>query len=119
MDPLIQPNQESRTWALFCHLSPILGAGFVGPLVIWLIRKDTDPFVDEHGKEALSFQIALTVAVFVLALAGIVTLGLGMILTIPATLALVIAALVFSIMGTVKASEGQPYRYPFSIRLIK
>ncbi len=104
--------QDSKNLAMLCHLLGLL-TNFLGPLILWLIKKDEDAFVDEQGKEALNFQITLMLAGIV---AGATScIGIGIIL-IPVV---GIADLVFSIMACVAASKGQHYRYPASIRLVK
>ena len=80
-------SAEARQMAMFAHLSALLGglltsaAGgwgcFVGPLIIWLIKKDTMPFVDDQGKEALNFNITMAIAFVVLVIFSIVTIGIG------------------------------------------
>lgn len=126
VSPLGSPSQEERQWALFAHLSALLGALitggiglFVGPLVIWLIKKDTMPFVDDQGKEALNFNITMAILGVALIVLTVITLGIGVLLTIPVGLAASIAWLVFTIIAAIKASEGVSYRYPLTLRLIK
>ena len=96
------------------HLSGIV-AGFIGPLIIWLINKDkTDKeWLNAQAKEALNFQITVTIAYFV---GGILTMILIGILVV---FAVMIANLVLCIMAGMKANEGVDYRYPFALRLIK
>lgn len=124
------PTAEERQWAMFAHLSALLGAVltgafgggwgcFIGPLVIWLIKKDTMPFVNDQGKEALNFNITVAIAFVVLFLMSVMTLGLGLILAIPLWIIIGIAWLVFTIIAAIKANEGVLYRYPFTLRLIK
>ncbi len=119
---------DEKNLAMFCHLSALAGGlllagigigailpvgNILGPLAIWLWKKDTMPLVNAHGKEALNFQITVSIAL----MACILTFFL----LLPILLAVVIgiAALVLTIIGTVKASNGELYRYPFSLRLIK
>lgn len=100
--------------AMIGHLSGIV-AGFIGPLIIWLINKDkTDKgWLNDQAKEALNFQITIFIAYVVAGLLTIVLIGM---LLIPVIL---IANLVLCIMAGMKANEGVDYRYPFAIRLIK
>jgi uncharacterized protein len=129
IDAAGMPSHEERQWALFAHLSALAGglltgafAGlgcFVGPLVIWLVKKDTMPFVDDQAKEALNFNITLAIIGVVLLLLTLVTFGFGALLAIPVGILVGIAWLVFTIIAAVKANEGERYRYPFSLRLIK
>ncbi|OZB60285.1 MAG: orotate phosphoribosyltransferase [Lysobacterales bacterium 14-68-21] len=115
----VGPSPEERQWAMFAHLSALLGlvtagwACFLGPLIIWLVKKDTMPFVDEQAKEALNFNITVMIAgaicwVLVFVLIGFLLLW-----------ALAIVWIVFTIIAAIKANEGVSYRYPFALRLIK
>lgn len=106
------PSKDEKMWGMLAHLSAIV-AGFVGPLIIWLIKREEMPFVNDQGKEALNFQI--TVAIAFVAAIVLSYVGIGCIL-----LPLVwVANLVMTIMGGLKANDGVAYRYPFAIRLIK
>ena len=123
-------SAEERQWAMFAHLSALLGAVvtagwagsigcFIGPLVIWLVKKDTMPFVDDQAKEALNFNITVAIVFFVLFLMTLLTLGIGIFLTLPLMVIVGIAWLVFTIIAAVKANQGERYRYPFTLRLVK
>lgn len=119
-------SSEERTWALIAHLSTftafISGIGVVlGPLVVWLIKRDTMPFVAEHAREALNFNITVMLAglaLIIFTIFTIITVGIGALLTIPAGLALFALWIVFTIIAAINANNGQPYRYPFTLRLI-
>lgn len=124
------PSDEEKKWALFAHLSILVGGlvtfgwaasfgSFIGPLIIWLIQKDKMPFVADQAKEALNFGITLTIACFVLLMLTIFSLGIGALVTIPAFMAIGIAALVLVIIAAIKANEGVAYRYPITLRLVK
>ena len=123
------PPQEERQWAMFAHLSALAGGlltsaiggwgVFLGPLVIWLMKKDTMPFVADQAREALNFNITVSAIFLVLLILSFVTLGIGLIITLPIMLIVGIAALVFIIIAAMKANEGIAYRYPFAIRLVK
>ena len=123
------PTAEERQWAMFAHLSAIVGAiltgafgggwgCFIGPLVIWLVKKDTMPFVNDQGKEALNFNITVAIAFVVLLLLTIMTFGIGALIAVPLWIIIGIAWLVFTIIAAIKANEGVSYRYPFTLRLI-
>jgi uncharacterized Tic20 family protein len=123
------PSAEEKQWALFAHLSALLGGiltghmfgwgCFAGPLVIWLIKKDTMPFVNDQGKEALNFNITLAIAFCALVLFSIVTFGLGLLIAWPIGAVLCVAWFVLTIIAAIKANEGVAYRYPFTLRLVK
>ncbi|MFB3894144.1 MAG: DUF4870 domain-containing protein [Phycisphaerae bacterium] len=110
--PEIEQNKEARTMGMLCHLLGIL-TGFVGPLIIWLIKKDQSPFVSDQGKEALNFQITLVFAYIIGGVTACFFIGIFI------TLAAWICSIIFSIIGCMKANQGIRYRYPFAIRLIK
>ena len=122
-------SSEERQWGMFAHLSMLLAglltsfAGgwgwFIGPLVIWLVKKDTMPFVEDQAKEALNFSILITGIFVVLFVLGILTLGLGFLITIPIMVIVGLVALVLTVIAAMKANEGVRYRYPFNIRFIK
>jgi uncharacterized Tic20 family protein len=115
---------------MFAHLSALAGgiltsgwAGsigcFIGPLIIWMVKKDTMPFVDDQAKEALNFNISVALVFLALFLLSVMTLGIGLIIAIPAWIIIGIAWLVFTIIAGIKAHEGVAYRYPLTLRLIK
>ncbi|MEO1235173.1 MAG: DUF4870 domain-containing protein [Planctomycetota bacterium] len=116
-DSAVGIPQEERTWAMLSHLSALAGyvipfGSIIGPLVVWLIKKDTMPFVDEQGKESLNFQI--TVAIAFVCCIPLVFIIIGIFLII----ALGIVALVLMIVAAVKANNGEHYKYPFALRLV-
>ncbi|RWU26798.1 DUF4870 domain-containing protein [Pseudomonas alkylphenolica] len=116
--PLPTPNAEIRQWAMFCHLAALAGLLFplgnlLGPLVVWIWKKDLDPFIDAQGKEALNFQITVFLASIICFALMFVLIGLVLFA------GLMVAVLVLTIIAGVKANEGQPYRYPLTWRPIK
>lgn len=128
-DAFSGPSSEERQWATFAHLSALLGglltsaAGgwgcFIGPLIIYLLKKDRLPFVAEHAREALNFNITVALVLVVLILLSIVTLGIGLIIAIPLWVVVGVSWLVLTIMAAVKANKGEHYRYPLTLRLIR
>ena len=123
------PSKEERQWAMFAHLSALVGGlltsavggwgSFIGPLVIWLMKKDELPFAGEQAKEALNFNITVSAIFLILLLLSVLTLGLGLLITVPIMIIVGLGALVLVIIAAIKANEGVAYRYPFTIRLIK
>lgn len=112
------PSKAVRQWAMFCHLSALLGiwipfGSLIGPLILWQMKRDMDPFVDAQGKEALNFQISVAIATGISILLMVVVVGFFLIGLVA------IGAVVLTIIAGVKANEGFPYRYPFTWRLIK
>ncbi|WP_140718891.1 DUF4870 domain-containing protein [Pseudomonas sp. Hp2] len=120
------PSAEEKQWALFAHISALTGlftggiGSIVGPLVIWLIKKDTMPFVDDQGKEALNFNITVLIAVVALTIVGTVLMVIliGFLFYLLAGV-VGIAWLVLTIVATIKTSNGESYRYPLTLRLVK
>lgn len=120
---------EERQWAMFSHLSALLGGlltsavggwgFFLGPLVIWLLKKDTMPFVADQAKEALNFNITVSAVFLVLMILGFLTLGIGFLLIGPLMMVIGVLALVFIVIAAIKANEGVAYRYPMTVRLVK
>lgn len=124
------PTAEEKQWAMFAHLSAILGglltsswAGgigcVIGPFIIWQIKKDSLPFAADQAKEALNFNITVAIAMAVLLVFGLVTIGLGFIIAGPLMALIGLAALVLVIIAAIKSNEGVAYRYPFILRLVK
>jgi uncharacterized Tic20 family protein len=104
--------QEEKGWSLAAHLL-VLVAGFLAPLVIWLVFKGRGPFLEHHAKESLNFQITVTIAGLVSLLAMFVLVGFVMIL------ALIPWMIAMPIIAAVKANNGEWYRYPLTLRLVK
>lgn len=111
-------KQEERSLGLACHLLAFVGMVFpfgniLEPLVIWLVKKDDSAFVDDQGKEALNFNITISIAGFVAFLLTFVVIGAVLLPIIG------IFWLVMTVVAAVKANGGEHYRYPLTIRLIK
>ena len=117
--PGATPSENERTWGMLAHLSALAGLvlpliGIVlGPLAVWLARRDESEFVAGHAKEALNFNISV--------LLGALACGFLMLVFVGFLLgtALFIAWLAMMLIAAIRASEGQQYRYPFSLRLVK
>ena len=116
----VGPSRTERQWAMGCHLIalcgivvPVPAANLLGPLILWLVKREDGAFIDDQGKEALNFQISL----FIYALACLVlaVIGIGIFLLLP----LALFGLVCVIIAAIKASEGVAFRYPACIRFIK
>ena len=108
-----------RTWTVFCHASALIGffipgvGHILGPLLVWLIKRADSPEIDEHGKEAVNFQISMLIYSLIAAVLCLVLIGFALLAILH------VLNVVFVIIASLRASEGQMYRYPFSIRLIK
>ena len=107
---------DAKNWSVASHLSAFvmfLGVpAVIGPLTVWLLKKDSDPYVDFHGKEALNFNISFLIYGIVSAFLIIALIGLLLLPAVFVTWAILV------IVASVKASAGEYYRYPFTIRFI-
>lgn len=118
MNQPLPASKEEHTYGMLCHLLAfsmfiIPFGSILGPLVIWLIKKEQSPYVDAQGKESLNFQISVLIyaaisAILLLAFIGILLL-----------IALGVFWLIFVIIASIKANEGVLYRYPLTIRFLK
>jgi len=110
--PTTAVNSSDKIWVILCHLSLILGVGFILPLIVFLAKRGESPLVAEHAKEVLNFHISILIysicsIPFIIILIGIpMLMGLGLM------------AFICAIVAAIKASEGGFYRYPLTIRLI-
>ena len=112
-------NKEACMWAMFCHLAglcafvlPFVG-NVVGPLILWQIKKDEYPFVDEQGKGAVNFQISMTIYGLISVALSFVCIGFFLLAAVG------VVDLVFMLIAAIKANNGFHYRYPLTIRFIK
>lgn len=120
------PESQARMWNMLCHLSALAGfigipfGNVLGPLIIWQIKKNEFPSVDVHGKAALNFQITVTLAFLVTFAAtwiGILFCIGWLLLPVPILIGL--AGLVFAIIAGIKANNGEDFKYPWSLELVK
>ena len=112
------PSAEEKQWGLFAHLSSLIGliipfGNVIGPLIVWQVKKDSLPFAADQGKEALNFNITVAIAAVIASLLIFVAIGLLLLPLVG------LVWLIFTIMGALKANNGEAYRYPFALRLIK
>jgi uncharacterized protein len=111
-----RPSRDARMWGMLCHLASLSGyigvplGNIIGPLIVWLIKREDDPFIDDQGKESLNFQISMTIYLFVS--------GLLCIFGLPLILLIGLAGVVFVIIAATKANDGERYRYPLTIRFL-
>jgi uncharacterized Tic20 family protein len=109
---LLTPTSDEKTMAILAHILTIF-AGFIAPLVVYLVKKDESAYVAAHAKESLNFQLTLLIAYLICIVLMVVLIGILLIWVV------MIANLVLVIMATIKASEGKLYKYPFSIKFVK
>ena len=113
------PSENERTWGMLAHLAAFAGllvplfGNVLGPLLVWLTKREQSAFVAAHAKEALNFNITVVLAAIVCGFLALIFIGflLGT--------ALFIAWLVMTLIAAIKASDGATYHYPVSLRLVK
>lgn len=111
-------NRDERTWAMACHLAAFAGyvipfGHVIGPLVVWLIKREELPLVRDQGREALNFQISITIYAAVSVLLVFVVIG------VPMLIAVGLFNIVMIIIASLAANSGQAYRYPLCLRLVR
>ena len=111
-------ERETRTWAMFLHLSLLAGfvvplAGLVAPIIIWQLQKNTLPGIDEHGKVVVNWLLSMIIYVFVSFLLMFIFIG------IPMLIVLAVVGIIFPIIGGIKANDGQLWKYPLSIQFFR
>lgn len=125
--PAGMTDSERRNWAVGAHIgalaaSVVTGLAILGPLVVYLVKKDEDAFVREHARESLNFQLTWliggTVAFILGVIVTLLTVGFALIVLVPAGIGFVIAWIVFMVMASMAASRGEYYRYPLTIRMV-
>jgi uncharacterized Tic20 family protein len=112
-------RSDVRTWCVLAHASALLGFvipwvfHILGPLIVWLAKRDDSPEIDAHGKESLNFQISMLIYNVIAGLLCLILIGFVLLLVLH------ILNVVLVVVASIQASEGKLYRYPFTIRLIK
>jgi uncharacterized protein len=111
-------NSEEQTFSMLCHLSALAGyvipfGNIIGPLIIWLIKREQYPEVDRQGKDSLNFQISMALWVIVSAILILLVIGIF------ALIALGILNLILIIVASVKSNNGERFKYPLSIEFIR
>jgi uncharacterized Tic20 family protein len=105
------PSGDDTTWAVLTHLSYFV-VGLIAPLVVYLVKKDSSPFVRQHAAEALNFHLTLLIAFVVSAVLVIVLIGLLLLFVV------FLVGAVFSVIAAIAAGKGEQYRYPMTIRFV-
>ncbi|MBU0533176.1 MAG: DUF4870 domain-containing protein [Candidatus Omnitrophica bacterium] len=111
-------EKQEKMWAMLCHIGALAGfiipfGNIIAPLIIWSMKKADSPLVDDQGKESLNFQISISIASIVAWILIVIVIG------VPLLIALGIFDIVMIIIAGIKANDGEKYRYPVNIRLIK
>lgn len=112
-------SNDEKNWGVYCHIATILGVfvpvlgNFLGPLVVWLMKKEEIPFVEDQGKEVLNFQITLLLISIAAGFLSAIFIGIIILWLLP------FYWLICTIVGSMNASKGVAFRYPVTLRLIK
>ncbi|MGD0581816.1 MAG: DUF4870 domain-containing protein [Bacteroidales bacterium] len=111
-------SETERNWAMFCHLAAFAGffvpfGGVIGPLVIWLSKRDESTWINENGKASLNFQLSMLLYMVLIAPLCLILIG------IPLLIILGILKVVFVIIASVRASKGEEFKYPLAIPFIQ
>jgi uncharacterized Tic20 family protein len=114
----ITPSKDERTWAMLCHFSTYIGFIFpfgniIVPLIIWLLKREDLPLVEDQGREVLNFQISMTIYFIISGILCIILIG------IPILIGLIIFDFIITIVAAISANDGKYYRYPINLKLIK
>lgn len=125
VQPAAGPAVSTRSWEVLCHLSAIVGllgvpfGNIVGPLVVWLMKRNESPGVDAHGRESLNFHISWTIYGVILgAIAAALFIFLIGFFVLPFLFIGWVAMVILVVIASVKASNGELYRYPLTIRFL-
>lgn len=105
-------SQDDKTLGMVMHILCLVGFPIIGPLIIWLMKKDQSPYLDAQGRELLNFQISYFIYAMISAVLIAVLIGIVLLFAVG------IASLVFTIIGLVKAADGKVYRFPLCIRML-
>jgi len=113
----VPKSSDERMWAMFCHLSALSGfvipfGNVIAPLIIWILKKEEYPLVNDQGKEAINFQISMTIYIIASVILIIIVIG------IPLLIMLGLFELIVIVIASIKANEGVNYRYPLTIRFL-
>jgi hypothetical protein len=114
-----EEDKQARIWGMLCHLTALLGmigipfGNIFGPLIVWLVKKNTYPFVNEQGRESLNFQLSMTIYAIAAALLIFVKIGMPLLLLVAGI------NFILVIIASIRAFNGETYTYPLAIRLIK
>jgi uncharacterized protein len=112
-------QKKAQTWGMLCHLTALssfvglVPGHLIGPLVVWLIKRNEYPLVDEQGKESLNFQLSITIYSIIAGLLCFIFIGFLLLAV------LVVVDLILVIKASIRVSNGQEYRYPYTIRFLK
>ena len=106
------PTQAEKNLALIMHVLSLVGFSLLGPLIVWLVKKDESAFLDRQGRELLNFQLSILIYSIVSLVLCLVFIGFALLFVVFMT------SLILTIIGLVKATEGKIYRFPLTIKML-
>lgn len=111
-------DKDERMWGMLCHLSALSGCvipfgNIIGPLIIYSMKKEEYAFVADQGKESLNFQFSMLTYLIISGIAVLFIVGIFLLIVVG------LAALILTVIASVKANDGEYYRYPLTIQFIK
>jgi uncharacterized protein len=114
----IVDDKDERMWGMLCHLSALSGyiipfGNVIGPLIIYSMKKDQYAFVADQGKESLNFQISVLIYLIISGIAVLLLIGILFLLLVP------LISLIITVVASVRANDGEYYRYPLCIQIVK
>lgn len=112
-------NSDVRMWAMIAHLAslivfiiPVFG-NIIGPLLIWVLKRDEHPFISDQGKESINFQLSITIYIFISVILIFAAIGIVLLILVG------LASVILTVIAAINAYDGKAYRYPLTIRFIK
>jgi uncharacterized Tic20 family protein len=106
------PTQDEKNLALIMHVLSLVGFSLIGPLIVWLVKKDESAFIDAQGRELLNFQLIFLIYFLVSFVLCLVLVGFFLVG------GLALASLILTIIGLIRATEGKIYRFPVTIKML-
>lgn len=110
--PILPVTTSDKVLMILCHVSPFVGAPFLLPFIVWLVKRKDPDLVAAHAAEALNFH--LSYAFYAICCIPLTFILIG----VPLMIAIAIASAILAVIGAVRASDGVLYRYPLTIRLV-
>jgi uncharacterized protein len=111
--------KSDRMWAMFCHLAALCGyflpviGNILGPFLVWIAKRDQSAFIDQQGKEALNFQLTVSIALLVAVMLMVVVIGIFLLPLIA------LVDFILIVIAAASAYKGENFRYPFCLRFIR
>jgi uncharacterized protein len=106
------PTQDEKNLGIIMHVLSLCGFSLIGPLIVWLVKKDESAFIDAQGRELLNFQLSFVIYAIVSGILCLILIGFVLLAV------LAVLWFIFTIIGLVKATEGKVYKFPLTFRML-